>query len=442
MAKASNQNSGSSHLVQDERLSRFRMWRSPARLIHPDHHCSHSHEHGRRDRHHGSDKCHDPGRITRQQDSAKRAKTATSSMSKATEGDYAGRPSRSSDRSRTVSSSVSVVGRSRSDGGPMPSRTNGSECHRSSSGERGRRDRGHRSERCHQSSRFHHSTRHRESGEWARPTSSSGESSSRSKQADSTDVPGYGGASGRVTDVRPSTSTHHQHHHSPCPLHLGHWLVVPRLKLRRQRLPAGLPGPVTRRRPFHPASLWWEDPGPTAAQCLPGPTDLNAIDYAVVFGAYEVAGRRDSPRSRHLPRRQRSGERTRPTSSGGSSSRARHVDPTDVQDFPVYRDAVQHSTIHSGAPTEDALQGPVHSSALDYWPEHHSQGSAQASRHVGVHGFAGTAGKTPSSWWSSGHGTRSDFSMIQPRNWSTLIVVWACSLACSGVSALISQSSK
>ena len=28
------------------------------------------------------------------------------------------------------------------------------------------------------------------------------------------------------------------------------------------------------------------------------------------------------------------------------------------------------------------------------------------------------------------------------RNWSTLMVVWACSLACSGVSALISQSSK
>ena len=41
-------------------------------------------------------------------------------------------------------------------------------------------------------------------------------------------------------------------------------------------------------------------------------------------------------------------------------------------------------------------------------------------------------------------GTKSDFShlMIQPRNWSTLMVVWACSLACSGVSALISQSSK
>ena len=133
------------------------MWRSPARLIHPDHHRSHSHKHGRRDRHRGSERRHDPGRVTQQQDSAKRVKTATSSMSKAMEGDSAGRPSRSSDRSHTVSSSVSVVGRSRSDGGPMPSGTNGSERHRSRSGERGRRDRGHGSERCHESSRFHHS---------------------------------------------------------------------------------------------------------------------------------------------------------------------------------------------------------------------------------------------------------------------------------------------
>ena len=78
----------------------------------------------------------------------------------------------------------------------MPSGTNGSERHRSRRGARGRRDRGHGSERCHELSRFHHSTRHRESGERARPTSSSGGYSSRSKQAD-------------VRDVRPSTSTHH-----------------------------------------------------------------------------------------------------------------------------------------------------------------------------------------------------------------------------------------
>ena len=54
-----------------------------------------------------------------------------------------------------------------------------------------------------------------QSGEWARPTSSSGGSSSTSRQADSTDASGYGRASGRATDVRPSSSsTHHQHHHS------------------------------------------------------------------------------------------------------------------------------------------------------------------------------------------------------------------------------------
>ena len=246
------------------------------------------------------------------------SETATLSMSKATEGDFASRPSRSSDRSRTVSSSVSVGGRSRSDGGPMPSGNNGSESHRSRSGEWSRRDRGHGSERSHKSSRFHHSTRHRESGERARPKSSSEGSSSRSKQAD-------------VMDVRPSTSTHHQHHHNPRPLHLGYGLVLPRLKLRRQRLLAGLPDPVTRRRPFHRASLWWEDPGRTAAQCLPGPTDLNAIDYAVVFGADEVHGSerlQNTPRSGHSPRHRRSGEQTRPMSSGGFSSRARHADPT------------------------------------------------------------------------------------------------------------------
>ena len=72
----------------------------------------------------------------------------------------------------------------------------------------------------------------------------------------------------------------------------------------------------------------------------------------------------------------------------------REVRPHSKSRLPVHRDAAQHSTIHSGATTEDASQS---SSALDDRPEHHSQGSAQASRHVGVHGFAGTTGKTPSS---------------------------------------------
>ena len=116
------------------------MWRSPARLIHPDHHCSHSHEHGRRDRHRGSARRYDPGCVTRQQDSAERAK------------------------------------------------------------------------------------------------------------------------------------------HLPC-LCLRLWRVI---------LPAGLPGPVTEVAQFHPASLWWEDLGLTAAQCLPGTMDLKAIDHAVVNGVAEI----------------------------------------------------------------------------------------------------------------------------------------------------------
>ena len=171
---------------------------------------------------------------SRHKDLAKRAKTATSSTSMAMEAKSTDRPSRSRDKkSKTVSSSVSVVGRSsRSDGGHGPPGTKGSECHRSHSGERGRRDRSHGSERHHDSPRSRHSPRRRESGERARPMSSSGGSSSRSKQADSADLPGSDRASGRVTDVRPS-STHHQHHHprtsvyhGPCPLHLRHRLIV------------------------------------------------------------------------------------------------------------------------------------------------------------------------------------------------------------------------
>ena len=49
-------------------------------------------------------------------------------------------------------------------------------------------------------------------------------------------------------------------------------------------------------RQFHPTSLRWGDPGPTAAQCLLGPRDLNAIDHAVVNGVaeIEVTGLRDA----------------------------------------------------------------------------------------------------------------------------------------------------
>ena len=140
----------------------------------------------------------------------KRAESATSS--KATEAESADRPSRSRDKKKTLSSSISVVGRSRSDGGPVPLRTNGSERHRSHSGDRGRR--GHGSERRHDSSRSRHSPRRWRSGKRTRPTSSWG-SSSRTRHADLTDAPGSGRASGRPTEVRPSSSaTCHQRHHS------------------------------------------------------------------------------------------------------------------------------------------------------------------------------------------------------------------------------------
>ena len=75
----------------------------------------------------------------------------------------------------------------------------------------------------------------------------------------------------------------------------------------------------------------------------------------------------------------------------------REVRPHTKSRLPVHRDAVQHSTFHSGAPAENAFKGPVSSSALDGQSEHNCQKSAQASRHAGVHGFAGPARTAPSS---------------------------------------------
>ena len=75
----------------------------------------------------------------------------------------------------------------------------------------------------------------------------------------------------------------------------------------------------------------------------------------------------------------------------------REVRPHSKSRLPVHRDAVQHSTFHSGAPTENAFKGPVSSSALVSQSEHNCQRSAQASRHAGVHGFAGPARTAPSS---------------------------------------------
>ena len=86
----------------------------------------------------------------------KRAKTATGSGSKATEVEQsAGRPSRSREPKKSVSSSVSLVGWPRSD---SVSGAKGSERHRSRSGECNRRS--HRSDRCQDSPRSHHSSRH------------------------------------------------------------------------------------------------------------------------------------------------------------------------------------------------------------------------------------------------------------------------------------------
>ena len=75
----------------------------------------------------------------------------------------------------------------------------------------------------------------------------------------------------------------------------------------------------------------------------------------------------------------------------------REVRPHTKSRLPVHREAGQHSTFHSGAPAENAFKGPVSSSALDGQSEHNCQRSAQASRHAGVHGFAGTARTAPSS---------------------------------------------
>ena len=64
----------------------------------------------------------------------------------------------------------------------------------------------------------------------------------------------------------------------------------------------------------------------------------------------------------------------------------RGVRPHSKSGLPVHRDAVQHSTIHSGAPTEDA-SSPVRSSTLDDQPKHHSPWSPQITGHAGVHGY-------------------------------------------------------
>ena len=75
----------------------------------------------------------------------------------------------------------------------------------------------------------------------------------------------------------------------------------------------------------------------------------------------------------------------------------REVRPHTKSRLPVHWDAVQHSTLHSGAPAENAKIGPVSSSTLDGQSEYNCQRSAQTSRHVGVHGLAGSTRTAPSS---------------------------------------------
>ena len=108
----------------------------------------------------------------------------------------------------------------------------------------------------------------------------------------------------------------------------------------------------------------------------------------------------------------------------------REVRPHSKSRLPIHRDAVQHSTFHSGAPTENAFKGPVSSSALDSQSEHNCQRSAQASRYAGVHGFAGPARTAPSSSspmvdataWCQRTGNWSD--RIQVPQWVLSEVAW------------------
>ena len=98
----------------------------------------------------------------------------------------------------------------------------------------------------------------------------------------------------------------------------------------------------------------------------------------------------------------------------------REVRPHSKSRLPVHRDAVQHSTFHSGAPTENAFKGPVSSSALDGQSEHNCQRSAQASRHVGVHGFAGPAPSSSSPMVGRHSMVPEDRELVRPDSSSTV----------------------
>ena len=80
----------------------------------------------------------------------------------------------------------------------------------------------------------------------------------------------------------------------------------------------------------------------------------------------------------------------------------REVQPHTKSRLPVHWDAVQHSTLHSGAPAENANKGPVSSSTLDGQSEYNCQRSAQASRHVVASLVRrGRLRLRPVQWWAA-----------------------------------------
>ena len=72
----------------------------------------------------------------------------------------------------------------------------------------------------------------------------------------------------------------------------------------------------------------------------------------------------------------------------------RQVRSSTQSGLPFHRDTVQHSTVHSGAPAEDASESPVCSSTHDNQPRHHSPRSTQIAGHGGVYGNTGSTWKT------------------------------------------------
>ena len=414
----------------------------------------------------------------------KRADLATSS--KATEAESDDRPSRSRDKKKTLSSNVSVVGRSRCDGGPVPSGTNGPDHHRSRSGDRGRR--GHRSERHHDSPRSSHSPRCRWSGKWgADPAHVFGrvQLQSQARWPDGCSgvwscfgegdggpaflvlpliisvitrghrrIVGPGPDLSIMTDGRVWTAyksagylSGHQHcrewggHHFPSKTsahpsvhqlldqeqpsrppagrgclavegghRAGHQRDIPRV------LPPAVSGSKKDRR--FPCS---DAPSRTEVFAICGqqaslPFHLSTLRIGNIISQVHqaVTTRRSAVKAArceaacllrqlaHPCRYSPTGSTARPDDHqcapvSRMDHKLREVRPHSKSGLQVLRDAVHHSTVHSGAPAEVVSQCPVCSPALDDQSKHHSPRSAQIAGHGNVYSFAGTTEKTPSS---------------------------------------------